>query len=143
MHRHRGRQAGLLLEDRIQESDQALSAEMNYKPVEDGGQLSLGREPCLHGNENASAGLKACLLCQRGTNPLYQRCFRQHYRDPAFDDQIGDAIMPHAKKYFANILPALFSSDPKLMPKGSIHGLAIDMILQITRDVGERIPRRL
>jgi flavorubredoxin len=31
--------------------------------------------------------------------------FGQHYAGPEkFDDQIGDAIMPHAKKYFANIL---------------------------------------
>jgi len=64
---HRGRQAGLLLEDRIQESDQALSAEWNYKPVEDGGQLSLGREPWSSWKRKCFTGLTACLPMPKRT----------------------------------------------------------------------------
>ena len=40
--------------------------------------------------------------------------FGQHYAGlERFDDEIGDAIMPHAQKYFANILLLYAPTDPQ------------------------------
>jgi flavorubredoxin len=55
--------------------------------------------------------------------------FGQHYAGiERFDDQIGDAIMPHAKKYFANILLLYSPLILKLVNKVTEMGLALDMI---------------
>ena len=55
--------------------------------------------------------------------------FGQHYAGwEKFDDQIGDAIMPHAKKYFANILLLYAPLLQKLVQKVTELGLEIDMI---------------
>ncbi len=55
--------------------------------------------------------------------------FGQHYAGwEKFDDQIGDAIMPHAKKYFANILMLYAPLLKKLVQKVTDLGLEIDMI---------------
>jgi flavorubredoxin len=55
--------------------------------------------------------------------------FGQHYAGPEmFDDQIGEAIMPHARKYFANILLLYSALILKLVDKVKDLGLAFDMI---------------
>ncbi|MGD2029129.1 MAG: FprA family A-type flavoprotein [Desulfobacterales bacterium] len=55
--------------------------------------------------------------------------FGQHYAGhERFDDQIGDSIMPHAKKYFANILLLYSPLILKLLDKVTELGLEIDMI---------------
>lgn len=55
--------------------------------------------------------------------------FGQHYAGlERFDDQIGEAIMPHAKKYFANILLLYSPLILKLVDKVTKMGLALDMI---------------
>ncbi|MFO7970392.1 MAG: FprA family A-type flavoprotein [Desulfobacterales bacterium] len=55
--------------------------------------------------------------------------FGQHYAGhEKFDDQIGDSIMPHAKKYFANILLLYSPLILKLLEKVAELGLEIDMI---------------
>ncbi|MGD8447882.1 MAG: FprA family A-type flavoprotein [Desulfobacterales bacterium] len=55
--------------------------------------------------------------------------FGQHYAGhEKFDDQIGDSIMPHAKKYFANILLLYSPLILKLLEKVTELGLEIDMI---------------
>jgi flavorubredoxin len=55
--------------------------------------------------------------------------FGQHYAGhEKFDDQIGDAIMSHAKKYFANILLLYSPLILKLLDKMTELGLGIDMI---------------
>jgi len=55
--------------------------------------------------------------------------FGQHYAGhEKFDDQIGDAIMLHAKKYFANILLLYSPLILKLLDKVTELGLEIDMI---------------
>jgi flavorubredoxin len=55
--------------------------------------------------------------------------FGQHYAGlERFDDEVGDAIMPHAKKYFANILLLYAPLILKLVDKVTEMGLAIDMI---------------
>jgi flavorubredoxin len=55
--------------------------------------------------------------------------FGQHYAGhEKFDDQIGDSIMPHAKKYFANILLLYSPLILKLLENVAELGLEIDMI---------------
>jgi flavorubredoxin len=55
--------------------------------------------------------------------------FGQHYAGmERFDDQIGEAIMPHAKKYFANILLPYAPLVLKLVEKVTRMGLKIRMI---------------
>jgi flavorubredoxin len=55
--------------------------------------------------------------------------FGQHYASlERFDDQVGEDIMPHAKKYFANILLLYAPLVLKLVDKVTEMGLAIDMI---------------
>jgi flavorubredoxin len=55
--------------------------------------------------------------------------FGQHYAGmERFDDQIGEAIMPHAKKYFANILLLYSPLILKLAEKVTRMGLPIKMI---------------
>ena len=55
--------------------------------------------------------------------------FGQHYAGfEKFDDRIGDDIMPHAKKYFANILLPFSPLILKLHEKVSALGLDIKMI---------------
>jgi len=55
--------------------------------------------------------------------------FGQHYAGhERFDDQIGDDIMPHAKKYYANILLLYSPLILKLLDTVIQMGLEIDMI---------------
>jgi flavorubredoxin len=55
--------------------------------------------------------------------------FGQHYAGPEkFDDEIGDAIIPHAKKYFANILLLYAPRITKLIEQIQAMGLTFKMI---------------
>lgn len=55
--------------------------------------------------------------------------FGQHYSgDMVFDDQIGDAIMPHAKKYYANILLHFSPRVQALLKDVAKMNLKINMI---------------
>ena len=55
--------------------------------------------------------------------------FGQHYAgNEGYDDLIGDAIMPHAKKYYANILLPYAPRILKLVQSVADMGLGIDMI---------------
>lgn len=55
--------------------------------------------------------------------------FGQHYAgDVHFDDQIGDAIIPHAKKYYANILLHLSQRVQELIRDVTKMNLKINMI---------------
>lgn len=78
----------------------------SYHPVETGQELSLGKKTLsfletrmVHWPDSMFTYLKdeKILFSSDG--------FGQHFAGPErFDDQVGDAIMVHAKKYFANIL---------------------------------------
>ena len=78
----------------------------NYHPVENGEELSLGSRTItfletrmLHWPDSMFSYLKEDKIL------FSSDAFGQHYAGmEKFDDLIGDAIMPHAKKYFANIL---------------------------------------
>ena len=78
----------------------------NYRPVENGEELSLGSRTItfletrmLHWPDSMFSYLKEDKIL------FSSDAFGQHYAGmEKFDDIVGDAIMPHAKKYFANIL---------------------------------------
>ena len=103
----------------------------NYKPVEDGGQLSLGKRTLVFMETKMLHWPDSMFTYAKEDNILFTSdAFGQHYAGPErFDDQIGDAIMPHAKKYFANILLPYSPLILKLVQKVQSMGLAIDMIL--------------
>ena len=102
----------------------------NYQTVESGQAVSLGKRTLtfietrmLHWPDSMFTYLKEdhILFSSDG--------FGQHYAGhEKFDDQIGDAIMPHAKKYFANILLLYSPLILKLVDKVTEMGLPIDMI---------------
>ena len=102
----------------------------NYQPVEDGGSLSLGKRTLtfmetrmLHWPDSMFSYLNEDKIL------FSSDAFGQHYAGlERFDDQIGEAIMPHAKKYFANILLLYSPLILKLVDKVTKMGLALDMI---------------
>jgi flavorubredoxin len=109
---------------------QHFSQKWNYHPVGTGQELSLGARTLmfletrmLHWPDSMFTYLKEdkILFASDG--------FGQHYAGhEKFDDQIGDAIMGHAKKYFANILLLYSPLILKLLDKVTELGLEIDMI---------------
>jgi flavorubredoxin len=102
----------------------------NYHPVENGGELSLGKRTLtfletrmLHWPDSMFSYLKEDRILFSSDG------FGQHYAGlERFDNEIGDDIMPHARKYFANILLPYASLVLKLVEKVTETGLALDMI---------------
>ena len=102
----------------------------NYHAVENGEGLSLGKRTLtfletrmLHWPDSMFTYLKENKILFSSDG------FGQHYAGPEkFDDEIGDAIMPHAKKYFANILLLYSMKVLKLVETVTELGLKIDMI---------------
>jgi len=103
----------------------------NYQPVEDGGQLSLGNRTLVFMETRMVHWPDSMFTYAKEDKILFSSDgFGQHYAGlERFDDQIGDAIMPHARKYFANILLLYAPLILKLIEKVKSMGLAIDMIL--------------
>ena len=102
----------------------------NYQPVENGGQLSIGRRTLtfletrmLHWPDSMFT------YCQEDRVLFSSDAFGQHYAGlERFDDEIGEAIMPHALKYYANILTPFSALVLKLVDKVQNMGLALDII---------------
>ena len=107
-----------------------FSRKWNYQAVENGGEMSIGKRTLkfietrmLHWPDSMFTYLMEdkFLFSSDG--------FGQHYAGhEMFDDEVGEAIMPHAKKYFANILLLYAPLITKLVEKVTEMGLAIDMI---------------
>jgi flavorubredoxin len=102
----------------------------NYHPVVEGEELCLGRRTLtfletrmLHWPDNMFTYLK-------GEKILFSSdAFGQHFAGfEKYDDVVGDAIMPHAQKYYANILMLYAPHTLKLMNKVADLGLEFDMI---------------
>jgi flavorubredoxin len=107
-----------------------FSHKWNYQLVEDGGELSIGKRTLtfmetrmVHWPDSMFTFLK------EGKILFSSDGFGQHYAGTEmFDDLIGDAIMPHAKKYFANILLLYTTHILKLFEKVKDMALSINMI---------------
>jgi len=104
--------------------------EWNLKAVANGEELNLGQRTLtfletrmLHWPDSMFTYLKEDKILFSSDG------FGQHYAgQEKFDDQIGDEIIPHAKKYFANILLLYAPLILKLVEKVTALGLEIDMI---------------
>lgn len=103
---------------------------LNYQKVEEGDVLSLGKRtlrfldtPMLHWPDSMFTYVQE-------ENLLFSSdAFGQHFASTQrFDDEVGEAIMPHAKKYFANILMPYSSLILKLVEKVKASGLKLDII---------------
>ena len=104
--------------------------EWNYRPVEDGGELRLGKKTLTFMETRMLHWPDSMFTYVKEDKILFSSdAFGQHYAGlERFDDQIGEAIMPHALKYFANILLPYSSLILKLVDKVTKMGLALDMI---------------
>jgi flavorubredoxin len=102
----------------------------NYQPVEDGGELSLGKKTLIFMETRMLHWPDSMFTYYKEEKILFSSdAFGQHYAGlERFDDQIGEAIMPEARKYFSNILLLYSPLILKLVDKVKEIGLAINMI---------------
>jgi flavorubredoxin len=102
----------------------------NYRPVEDGGELKIGKRTLTFIETRMLHWPDSMFTYAKEDKILFSSdAFGQHYASlERFDDEIGEAIMPHAKKYFANILLLYSPLILKLVEKVKSIGLALDMI---------------
>ncbi len=102
----------------------------NYQPVTSGDVLELGKRSLtfletrmLHWPDSMFS------YCKEDGVLFSSDAFGQHYAgQEMFDDVVGDAIMPHAKKYFANILLLYAPLILKLVDQVVAMGLDIKTI---------------
>jgi flavorubredoxin len=101
-----------------------------YKPVENGQTLSLGKRSVTFMETRMLHWPDSMFTYVNEDKLLFSSdAFGQHYAGPEkFDDEVGDAIFPHAKKYFANILMPYAPLILKLVEKVTEMGLQIDTI---------------
>jgi flavorubredoxin len=107
-----------------------FSRNWNYQPVEEGGELSLGKRTLTFMETRMVHWPDSMFTYVKEDRILFSSDgFGQHYAGmERFDDQLGEAIMPHAQKYFANILLLYSPVILKLVDRLKRMGLAIDMI---------------
>jgi flavorubredoxin len=79
---------------------------LNFRPVENGGSLNIGRRNLTFLETRMVHWPDSMFTyCPEDKILFSSDGFGQHYAGPEhFDDEVGEAIMPHARKYFANIL---------------------------------------
>ncbi|OPL16455.1 MAG: MBL fold metallo-hydrolase [delta proteobacterium ML8_D] len=102
----------------------------NYHGIASGETLSLGKRTLTFLETRMLHWPDSMFTYVKEDKILFSSdAFGQHYAGhEKFDDQIGDSIMPHAKKYFANILLLYSPLILKLLEKVAEPGLEIDMI---------------
>jgi flavorubredoxin len=107
-----------------------FSGKYNYQAVENGEELSLGRRTVAFLETRMLHWPDSMFTYAKEDKILFSSdAFGQHYAGPErFDDEIGDAILPHARKYFANILLLYAPLILKLVNTVQEMGLSIDMI---------------
>jgi len=106
------------------------SQEWNYQPVENLQTLSLGKRTVTFMETRMLHWPDSMFTYVNEDKLLFSSdAFGQHYAGPEkFDDQIGEDIFPHAKKYFANILMPYAPLILKLVDTVTEMGLQIDTI---------------
>ena len=103
---------------------------LNYQAVESGAEMNIGKRTfqfletrMLHWPDSMFSYLKEEKIL------FSSDAFGQHYSGHEnFDDEIGEAVMPHARKYFANILLPYAPLILKLVDQVTALGLDIRMI---------------
>jgi len=103
---------------------------LNYKGVENGETLSIGRRTLTFMETRMIHWPDSMFTYLNEDGILFSSDgFGQHYAGwQKFDDQIGEEILVHAKKYFANILLLYSPKILKLMEAVTASGLKIRMI---------------
>lgn len=107
-----------------------FSQKWNYQPVESGGELNLGKRTLTFLETRMLHWPDSMFTYAKEDKILFSSdAFGQHYAGlERFDDEVGDAIMPHARKYFANILLLYAPLVLKLVEEVTKMGLSIEMI---------------
>jgi flavorubredoxin len=102
----------------------------NYQPVENGSKLSLGKRTLTFLETRMLHWPDSMFTYAVEDKILFSSdAFGQHYAGlELFDDRINEAIMPHARKYFANILMPYSPLVLKLVDKVTDMKLELDMI---------------
>ena len=103
---------------------------LNLKPVNEGEEMKLGQRTLTFLETSMLHWPDSMFTYFKEDRILFSSdAFGQHYAGmERFDDQIGEAIMPHARKYFANILLPYAPLVLKLVEKVTRMGLKIRMI---------------
>ncbi|MCF8045627.1 MAG: flavodoxin domain-containing protein [Desulfarculaceae bacterium] len=107
-----------------------FNRDYNYKVVQSGDELSIGKRTfsfletkMLHWPDSMFSYLKEDAIL------FSSDAFGQHIAsDAVYDDEIGDEVMSHAKKYYANILLAYSGRVQKLLQTVTDAGLKFNMI---------------
>ena len=107
-----------------------FTQKINYKPVEDGGSLSLGKRTLSFLETRMLHWPDSMFTYVNEDRILFSSdAFGQHYASvERFDDLIQEDIIPHARKYFANILLLYAPLILKLVERLSGLKLEVDMI---------------
>ena len=102
----------------------------NYRAVKDGEELKIGKRTLAFLETRMLHWPDSMFTYAKEDKILFSSdAFGQHYAGTErFDDEIGEAIMPHARKYFANILLLYSPLILKLVDKVQEMGLALNMI---------------
>ncbi|WP_022669218.1 FprA family A-type flavoprotein [Desulfospira joergensenii] len=107
-----------------------FNKDFNFQVVGSGDELAIGNRTfsfletrMLHWPDSMFTYLKEEAIL------FSSDAFGQHYAgDMFFDDEIGDEIIPHARKYYANILLHFSQRVQALLKDVTAMGLKIDMI---------------
>ncbi len=102
----------------------------NYRAVENGEELNIGERTLVFLETRMLHWPDSMFTYSKKEKILFSSdAFGQHYAgQERFDDEVGDAIIPHAKKYFANILLLYSPLILKLIDQVSALGLEFNMI---------------
>jgi flavorubredoxin len=102
----------------------------DYRPVDNGGELSIGKRTLAFLETRMLHWPDSMFTYVKEDKVLFSSdAFGQHYASlQRFDDEVGEAIMPYALTYFANILLPYAPLVEKLLNRVQEMGLAIDMI---------------
>jgi len=109
---------------------QHFPGKLNFQPVGSGEELQIGERTLIFLETRMLHWPDSMFTYVKEDKILFSSdAFGQHYAGlERFDDQIGQAIMPHARKYFANILLLYAPLIRKLVEKVTQMGLEIKMI---------------
>ncbi len=117
----------------------------NYQPVKNGEELSLGKRTLTFMETRMLHWPDSMFTYVKEDRILFSSdAFGQHYAGlERFDDQVGEAIMPHAKKYFANILLLYSPLILKLVNRVQEAGLVLDMLCPDHGIIWRRDPSKI
>lgn len=122
-----------------------FGSKWNYQPVDNLQEISIGGRTLTFMETRMLHWPDSMFTYLKGDRILFSSdAFGQHYAGPErFDDEIGDAIMPHAKKYFANILMPYSPLILKLVDKVTDMGLELDMVCPDHGVIWRKDPSRI